>query len=71
MPSVAVKLTPEQAQSQKPVLRVENLHTYFKVRRMGYFKVGDVKALDGVSLELYPGTTKTFIIRLARYFLSL
>jgi len=61
MPSVAVKLTPEQAQAQKPVLRVENLHTYFEVRRMGFFKVGDVRALDGVSFELYPGETISIV----------
>ena len=55
MPSVAVKLTPEQAPAQKPVLRVENLQTYFDVRRMGFLKDADVRALDGVSIELSPG----------------
>ncbi|NLM41323.1 MAG: ABC transporter ATP-binding protein [Firmicutes bacterium] len=59
MPSVAVKLTQEQA--QQPVLRVEDLHTYFEVRRMGFFKVGDVRALDGVSFELYPGETISIV----------
>ena len=61
MPSVALKLTQEQAQAQKPVLRVEDLHTYFEVRRMGFFKVGDVRALDGVSFELYPGETISIV----------
>lgn len=61
MPSVALKLTQEQAQAQKPVLRVEDLHTYFEVRRMGFIKVGDVRALDGVSFELYPGETISIV----------
>jgi len=61
MPSVAVKPKQEQAKAKKPVLKVEDLHTYFEVRRMGFFKVGDVRALDGVSFELYPGETISIV----------
>ncbi len=42
----------------KPILEVENLKQYFPVRG-GVFgrKVGDVKAVDGVSLHIKPGET--------------
>jgi len=41
-----------------PILRVENLKTYYPIRS-GLFSrvVGHVKAVDGVSFELYPGET--------------
>ena len=45
MPKTAV----QKGQEKQPVLRVEDLHTWFEVRRMGFFKVGDVRALDGVT----------------------
>lgn len=61
MPSLAVKLPQEQSQGQKPVLRVEDLHTWFEVRRMGFFKAGDVRALDGVTFELYQGETVSIV----------
>ena len=61
MPSLAAKQTQEQPREQKPVLRVENLHTWFEVRRMGFFKAGDVRALDGVSFELYAGETISIV----------
>lgn len=61
MPSLAVNLPQEQPKEQKPVLRVENLHTWFEVRRMGFFKAGDVRALDGVTFELYEGETVSIV----------
>lgn len=57
MPNTAVK----QAQQQEPILRVENLHTWFEVRRMGFFKAGDVRALDGVTFDLYAGETISIV----------
>lgn len=44
-----------------PILTVEDLHTWFEVRRMGFFKAGDVRALDGVSFELYEGETVSIV----------
>lgn len=61
MPSLAVNLPREQPTEQKPVLRVENLHTWFEIRRMGFFKAGDVRALDGVTFELYQGETVSIV----------
>ncbi|NLL43980.1 MAG: ATP-binding cassette domain-containing protein, partial [Firmicutes bacterium] len=59
MPSLAKPLS--QQQEQRAVLRVEDLHTWFEVRRMGFFKAGDVRALDGVSFELYAGETISIV----------
>lgn len=42
----------------KPVLKVQNLKTYFPVRKGVFGKItGYVKAVDDVSLEVYPGET--------------
>ena len=42
-----------------PALRVSDLRTYFPVRSKGLFPktIGQVKAVDGVSFEVYPGET--------------
>jgi peptide/nickel transport system ATP-binding protein len=42
----------------RPLLEVENLRVYFPIRK-GVFrrKVGEVKAVDGVSFKVYPGQT--------------
>jgi oligopeptide transport system ATP-binding protein len=44
--------------SGAPLLSVRNLHTYFPIRK-GVFSrvVGHVKAVDGVSFDIYPGKT--------------
>ena len=44
--------------SQKPVLSINKLKTYFPIKG-GFFgqKTGYVKAVDGVSIDLYPGET--------------
>lgn len=47
-----VQVTGERAQ---PLLSVRNLHTYFEIRKWGFIKAGDVRALDGVDFDLYPG----------------
>lgn len=61
MPSLAVNLAQEKPKEQKVVLRIEDLHTWFEVRRMGFFKAGDVRALDGASFELYEGETISIV----------
>jgi oligopeptide/dipeptide ABC transporter ATP-binding protein len=51
---------PEASRRQaEPLLRVENLVKWFPITQGIVFqrKVGDVKAVDGVSFELYPGET--------------
>jgi peptide/nickel transport system ATP-binding protein len=44
----------EQSPGQ-PLLSVQNLHTWFEMRKLGFFKAGEVKAVDGVSFDLYQG----------------
>ena len=44
--------------ANEPVLRVEQLQTYFRIKKGLFGKVtGDVKAVDDVSFEVYPGET--------------
>ena len=57
MPKTAV----QKGQEKQPVLRVEDLHTWFEVRRMGFFKVGDVRALDGVTFDLHAAETISIV----------
>ena len=44
---------------QDPILRVEGLVKYFPITKGIVFKkkIGDVKAVDGVSFDLHPGET--------------
>jgi len=51
-------LSSEQ-RTDEPILRVVDLKKYFDVTRGIVFKkkIGDVKAVDGVSFDLYPGET--------------
>ncbi|NLY11954.1 MAG: ABC transporter ATP-binding protein [Firmicutes bacterium] len=51
----------EQVQQGKPILSVRDLHTWFEMRRWGFFKAGDVRALDGVSFDLYQGETVSIV----------
>ncbi|MDY0018874.1 MAG: dipeptide ABC transporter ATP-binding protein [Anaerolineae bacterium] len=48
----------EEVHSQEVILKVENLKKYFPIKR-GVFRhrVGDVKAVDGVSFNVYKGET--------------
>jgi peptide/nickel transport system ATP-binding protein len=44
--------------SQEPILKVNNLNTWFPVRRGMFGKIKDyVKAVNDISLEVYPGET--------------
>lgn len=42
-------------EGQRPLLAVRDLHTWFEIRKWGFIKVGDVRAVDGVNFDLYPG----------------
>lgn len=48
-----------EQRTDEPILRVVDLKKYFDVTRGIVFKkkIGDVKAVDGVSFDLYPGET--------------
>ena len=48
-----------EQRSGEPILRVTDLVKYFPITRGIVLKkkVGDVKAVDGVSFDLYPGET--------------
>src|SRR5690606_39854664 len=41
--------------SNDVLLAVEDLHTWFEIRRFGFFRVGYVRAVDGVSFVLRRG----------------
>ena len=48
----------EQLYSQEPILKVEHLKTWFPLKKGVFNRVYDhVKAVDDVSLEVYPGET--------------
>ncbi|MFQ3585414.1 MAG: ABC transporter ATP-binding protein [Cyanobacteriota bacterium] len=48
----------QRLQSQKPLLQVRELRTHYAVRQ-GLFRrqVGELRAVDGISFDLYPGET--------------
>ncbi len=54
----SVQATPERAQ---PLLSVRDLHTWFELRQWGFLRVGSVRAVDGVSLELRRGEAVAFV----------
>jgi oligopeptide/dipeptide ABC transporter ATP-binding protein len=51
--------TPEPATAPEPLLRAENLKVHFPITEGVLIerRVGSVRAVDGVSLEVYPGET--------------
>lgn len=64
MPNTAAELQQQNVQIEpgvEPILSVKNLHTWFEIRRLGFFKAGDVRALDGVSFELFQGETVSIV----------
>ncbi len=61
MPNLAVEMQDNVEAKNLPILKVEDLHTWFEIRKMGFFKAGEVKALDGVSFELYRGETVSIV----------
>ena len=60
--SPAPAVTAEAAHADTPILQVENLKVHFPVRK-GVLKrvVGQVKAVDGISLSLVPGRTLALV----------
>lgn len=61
MPNTAVDVQQTQPEQAKPILKAVELRTWFEIRRMGFFKAGEVRALDGVDFELYPGETVSIV----------
>jgi len=59
MTAVAENVPRQRQPGQEPVLTVTDLEKYFPIRGGGLIRrtVGHVKAVDGISLELYPGET--------------
>lgn len=45
----------------EPQLRVHDLHTWFTLRQWGFFKAGEVRALDGLNFELHAGEAVAFV----------
>ena len=46
MPDLAVEMQETlQEEERVPVLKAVNLHTWFEIRKFGFFKAGDVRAL--------------------------
>ncbi len=45
----------------KPLLVARGLHTWFEVRRWGFFRVGFVRAVDGVDFSLAKGEAVAFV----------
>ncbi|MBK7950320.1 MAG: ABC transporter ATP-binding protein [Deltaproteobacteria bacterium] len=52
---------PTAGTSPEVVLSVSELSTWFALRRFGVFRVGDVRAVDGVDFELRRGETTAFV----------
>ncbi len=50
---------PRVGEGREPLVRVEGLKKYFPITRGVIFqrRIGDVRAVDGVDLEVYPGET--------------
>ncbi len=43
------------------LLEADNLHTWFEVKKYGFLKVGDVKAVDGVDFNLKKGESVSLV----------
>lgn len=46
---------------RQPLLSIRDLHTWFEIRKWGFLRVGEVRALDGVDFDLYPGEAISFV----------
>ncbi len=57
--SVSERAAPQPETARTPLVKVEGLKKYFPITRGIIFqhKIGDVHAVDGVDLEIYPGET--------------
>ncbi len=50
-----------EATAPEPILSVRNLRTWFTLRQWGFFKAGDVRAVDDVSFDLAAGESVAFV----------
>ena len=49
--------TKQNKQGRKVILSIEDLHVWFELRRFGFGHAGNVKAVDGVTFDVYEGET--------------
>lgn len=55
MPEPVTQTAPAAPQTGQALLAIDDLHTWFELRRWGFARVGFVRAVDGVSFELRQG----------------
>ena len=57
--SATPRIEPPAAPSREPLIKIEGIKKYFPITRgiLIQHRVGDVHAVDGVDLEVYPGET--------------
>ena len=60
MPNSALKLHEEMVEQVEPILRVVDLHTWFEIRRLGFFKAG-CAGFRWREFELYRGETVSIV----------
>ncbi len=51
----------ESLEAVSPALSVRDLRTWFEIRRLGFIKIGNVRAVDGMSFELRRGESAAFV----------
>jgi peptide/nickel transport system ATP-binding protein len=52
-----IAATKGAAQGRKVILSIEDLHVWFELRRLGFGHAGNVRAVDGVTFDVYEGET--------------
>lgn len=57
MPTTAIHPNEGPPAARQPLLSVQDVHTWFELRRWGFGHAGYVRAVDGVSFELDAGET--------------
>ncbi len=50
--NTAVQANPANQNVEEPLLKIENLHVWFELRRFGFGHAGYVRAVDGVTFDL-------------------
>lgn len=67
--TLAQTVLPQQAESPRlstngdhtPLLSVQDVHTWFELRRWGFGRAGHVRAVDGVSFDLHAGAAVAIV----------